>query len=133
MSDNNFTINGYFENLNNKKLIGTKCSNCGKIHLPPRVFCDVCNSQSLEQIEFTGEAELKAYSVVYVPTSKMVEAGYGRENPNCVGIVKMFEGPMLSAEIQGLDLAHPENIKIGVTLKAKFLERGEKVILAFEA
>jgi uncharacterized OB-fold protein len=133
MSENHFTINGYFENINEKKLIGAKCSNCGKIHLPPRVFCDECKSQSFEQIELSGEAILKAYSVVYVPTSKMVEAGYGRENPNCVGIVKMSEGPMLSTEIQGLDLSHPENIKIGVPLKAKFLERGEKVILVFEA
>ncbi|MDO9087923.1 MAG: Zn-ribbon domain-containing OB-fold protein [Anaerolineaceae bacterium] len=133
MSDNNFMINGYFENINNKKLIGAKCSNCGKIHLPPRVFCDECKSQSFEQIELTGEAELKAYSVVYVPTSKMVEAGYGRENPNCVGIVKMSEGPMLSAEILGLDISHPEMIKIGAPLKAKFLERGEKIVLAFEA
>lgn len=132
MSDNNFTINEYFENINNKKIIGAKCTACGKIHLPPRVFCDVCKSQTFEKIELVGNAVLEAYSVVYVPNSKMIQAGFGRENPNCVGIVRMSEGPMLSAEIHGLDLSQPEKIKIGLPLRAKFLERGEKVVLTFE-
>jgi uncharacterized OB-fold protein len=63
----------------------------------------------------------------------MISAGFGRENPNCVGIVKMSEGPMLSAEIYGFDLSQPEAIKIGTPVKAKFIDRGENVILAFEA
>lgn len=129
----NFIINQYFDELKNKKVIGTKCTQCGKIHLPMRAVCDQCQSQSLVKTELGGEATLEAFSVVYVPTSKMIAAGFGRENPNCVGIVKMTEGPMLSAEIYGFDLTLPEKIKIGTPVKAKFIERGEDVILAFEA
>lgn len=128
-----FTINNYFNELKNRKVIGSKCAECGRIHLPPRAICDHCKSQMMEKVELIGEATLQAYSVVYVPTSKMIAAGFGRENPNCVGIVKMAEGPMLSAEIYGFDLSHPEAIKIGAPMKAKFIERGENVILAFEA
>jgi len=133
MDGNNLTINGFFDELNNKQISGLKCTNCGKIHFPSRAICDKCNSQNFEKVEIKGEATLEAFSVVYVPTSKMVAAGYGRENPNCVGIVKLSEGPMISAEIIGLDSSHPERIKIGSPLKAKFLERGEKFVLAFEA
>jgi hypothetical protein len=128
-----FTIKNYFDEVKNKRVLGSKCTNCGKIHIPPRPICDQCQSQLTERIELGGNATLQAFSVVYVPTSKMIEAGFGRENPNCVGIVKMSEGPMLSAEIYGFDLAHPEEIKIGAPVKAKFIERGENVILAFEA
>jgi hypothetical protein len=127
------TINSYFDEIKQKKILGTQCKECGRIHLPPRVICDHCKSQNLDFIELAGEGTLQAYSVVYVPTSKMVAAGFGRENPNCVGIVKMSEGPMVSAEIFGFDLTQPEKIKIGTALKAKFIERGESVILAFEA
>ena len=127
------TINSYFDEIKQKKISGTRCKECGRIHLPPRVICDQCKSQNLDFIELAGEGTLQAYSVVYVPTSKMVAAGFGRENPNCVGIVKMSEGPMVSAEIFGFDLTQPEKIKIGTALKAKFIERGESVILAFEA
>ena len=127
------TINSYFDEIKQKKISGTRCKECGRIHLPPRVICDQCKSQNLDFIELAGEGTLQAYSVVYVPTSKMIAAGFGRENPNCVGIVKMSEGPMVSAEIFGFDLTQPEKIKIGTALKAKFIERGESVILAFEA
>jgi hypothetical protein len=126
------TINGYFNEIKKKKISGTQCKECGRIHLPPRVICDHCKSQNLDIIELAGEGTLQAYSVVYVPNSKMVAAGFGRDNPNCVGIVKMSEGPMVSAEIYGFDLSEPEKIKIGTSVKAKFIERGESVILAFE-
>ena len=128
-----FTINSYFNEMKKKKIMGTQCKDCGRISLPPRVICDQCKSQNLEIIELAGEGTLKAYSVVYVPTSKMIAAGFGRDNPNCVGIVEMTEGPMVSAEIYGFDLSQPEKIKIGTPVKSKFIERGEDVILAFEA
>jgi|MTBAKSStandDraft_1061840.scaffolds.fasta_scaffold01390_13 uncharacterized OB-fold protein len=127
------TINSYFDEIKKKKITGTQCKDCGRIHLPPRVFCDQCKSQNLEIIELAGNGTLQAYSVVYVPTSQMIAAGFGRDNPNCVGIVKMSEGPMVSAEIYGFDLSKPEKITIGTSVKAKFIERGENVILAFEA
>lgn len=128
-----FTINSYFNEMKKKKIVGTQCKDCGRISLPPRVICDHCKSQNLEILELGGEGTLQAYSVVYVPTSKMIAAGFGRENPNCVGIVKMSEGPMVSTEIYGFDLTQPEKIKIGTSVKAKFIERGESVVLAFEA
>lgn len=128
-----FTISNHFNNVQNKKIIGSRCKHCAKVQLPPRVVCDQCRSQSMELIELKGDGTLQAYSVVYVPTSKMIEAGFGRDNPNCVGIVKLSDGPMVSAEIYGFDLSQPEKIKIGSPVKAKFVERGDKVILAFEA
>jgi len=40
---------------------------------------------------------------------------------------------MISSEIYGFDLSQPEKIKIGTTLHAKFIEREEGDVLAFEA
>ena len=66
----------------------------------------------------------------------MLEAGYGRDNPYCAGIVLLADGPSISAQILGVDAAHPEGIKIGTPLKAAFIERGEgdaqHSILVFE-
>ena len=128
-----FTINGYFNEIKNRKIVGSQCKECGKIHLPLRTICDQCQSQSMEIIELSGDGILQAYSVVYVPTTKMIDRGFSRENPNCVGIVKLSEGPMMSAEIFGFDLSKPEEIKIGTPVKAKFIEFEENVILTFEA
>jgi uncharacterized OB-fold protein len=46
----------------------------------------------------------------------MVEQGYGRNNPYCTGIVKLEEGPRLSARILGVDAANPQLIQTGIDL-----------------
>ena len=66
----------------------------------------------------------------------MIEAGYDRENPYCVGIVELEDGSRISAQILGVDAAQPERIAIGTLLKVSFIERGtgeqKKTFLAFE-
>ncbi|NJN93330.1 MAG: OB-fold domain-containing protein [Anaerolineales bacterium] len=66
----------------------------------------------------------------------MIEAGYNRNNPYCAGIVELDEGPKVSAQIIGVDVAHPETIKIGTPVKVAFVERGQedkrRTYLAFE-
>ena len=66
----------------------------------------------------------------------MVEAGYNAKNPYCVGIVALEEGPRISAQIVGLDLADPGKIKIGMPVRKTVVERGpedkRKKVLAFE-
>jgi uncharacterized OB-fold protein len=52
------------------------------------------------------------------------------------GVVKLEEGPMISAQILGLDAAQPEISHIGTPLTVTFIERGEeeekRTFLAFE-
>ncbi len=133
MRDKNFNSAGYYQTIQDKKIIGSKCLDCGAVHLPPREICATCFSENMEEVVFSGKGELAAYSVIYVPPTAMTEAGFGRENPNVAGIVKLAEGPMISAQILGLDVNKPAEIKIGTPLKATFVERGEKLFLAFEA
>jgi len=65
----------------------------------------------------------------------MVEAGYGRDNPYCVGVVELEEGPRISAWISGVDTARPQTIAVGAPLAVEFIDRGEgedrRVFLAF--
>ena len=66
----------------------------------------------------------------------MIEAGYGRENPHCSGIVALDNGLSISAQILGVDPLNPDKIKIGSPVKAVFIDRGEgeqkETFLAFE-
>lgn len=133
MSEQTFTSAEYFASLAEEKIVGSKCKDCGAVFLPPRAICADCLSEDMEEILMKGEGELAAYSVVYVPTTAMIEAGYNKDNPNVAGIVKLAEGPMISAQVLGLDASKPAEIKIGTPLKAVFVERGGKTVLAFEA
>jgi uncharacterized OB-fold protein len=90
----------------------------------------------MEWIELSGQGKLAAFTIVYIAPSAMIAAGYDRKNPYCAGVVELAEGPKVSAQILGVDVLHPEQIKIGMPLKAKFVERGEgdakRTFLAFE-
>jgi uncharacterized OB-fold protein len=124
MKEKPFTISGFEDFLQEKKLMGSRCSQCGALWLPPRPICLSCNRDEMEWVELSGKGKLAAFTVIGVGPMPMIDSGYNRDNPYCSGIVEVEEGPRISAQILGVDVAHPENIKIGIPLTADFVERG---------
>jgi len=131
-----FTTASFSKFLEEHKLMGSRCRACGRLYLPPRPLCPECQSEEMEWVELSGRGRLLAFTTVHVAPTAMIAAGYGRENPYCVGLVRLEEGPTIGAQILGVDPKRPEGIKIGTPLKASFLERGEgkfrRTYLAFQ-
>lgn len=117
------TIESFDKFLAEKKLMGSRCKGCGAIWLPPRPICLQCHSDELEWVELKGKGKIVAFTVIGVGPMPMVWEGYGRDNPYCAGVVELEEGPRVSAQIMGVDVAHPENIRIGTPVIADFTER----------
>jgi uncharacterized OB-fold protein len=136
MDEPKFSFASYNQFLTENHLMGASCKQCGAIHVPPRPMCAACHSGDMEWVELSGRGELVGYTSVYVGLTAMIEAGYSRENPYCSGVVRLVEGPAVSAQILGIDAAAPETIKIGTPLQATFVERGtgesRRTYLAFE-
>lgn len=134
--DNLFTHAAYSSFLNEHKLLGSRDKKSGVVFLPPRPLNPQNYSVDMEWLEFSGKGTLAAYTIVYIAPTAMLEAGFDRKNPYCVGIVKTEEGPMVSAFIQDVDVLHPETIKVGTPVKALFIDRGEgeakQTFLAFQ-
>lgn len=123
--ENEFTHAAYSGFLNEHKLFGSRDKKSGAVFLPPRPLNPQNFSADMEWLEFSGKGTLVAYSIIYIAPTAMVEAGFDRKNPYCVGIVKTEEGPMVSAFIKDVDVLHPENIKVGTPVKVLFIDRGE--------
>lgn len=119
-----FNSAGFFHWLMQNKLMGCRNRTSGKFYLPPRPVCSVSYTDDMEWEEVSGNGEIAAFTVITVAPTHMIEAGYGRDKPYCAGFVRLAEGPMVSAQILGVDLANPENIKIGTPVKLKIIERG---------
>jgi uncharacterized OB-fold protein len=137
MNEADFSKTAYQQHLNEHKLMGSRCQSCGALFLPPRPMCSQCFSQDMAWEELTLQGRLAAFTVVHIAPTAMLEAGYGRDNPYCSGVVKLDQGPSISAQILGVDVKSPERIKIGTPLKGEFLERGagdaQKTYLVFKA
>jgi uncharacterized OB-fold protein len=136
MSERSITGEAFYEYLGEHKLMGSRCQSCGRLHLPPRPLCPECYSSDVDWEELGGRGELVAFTTVHIAPTVMVEAGYGRKNPYCTGIVQLEEGPAISAQIMGVDPAKPEQIDIGMPVQVAFVQRGEgegqRTYLAFE-
>lgn len=136
MSDYSLQTKSFHKALEDNKLIGSRCLDCGFLAAPQRQICPKCHSDRMEVVEFSGKGKLAAFTVIFTPPTEMLEAGYNAKNPYCVGIVALEEGPKVNGQILGLDLSKPAEIKIGTPLKMTTVERGpegaKKKFLAFE-
>jgi uncharacterized OB-fold protein len=137
MAERTFNAGGFYAYLKEGKLMGSRSKKTGKLYVPPRTMCPDTFSTEMEWTEVSGNGKLVAFTVIIVAPTHMIEAGYGRDNPFCAGIVQLDEGPGVSAQIFGVDVKKPESIKIGMPLKMKLIERGQgpegaKTYLGFE-
>ncbi len=137
MSTAPFNSTSFYKFLGEHKLMGCRNRSSGKLYVPPRSYCSVSHNDDMQWEEMSGKGELIAYTVITVAPSHMIAEGYGFKNPYCTGIVQLQEGPRISGQILGVDVAHPEKIKIGTPVQAVFIERGKgeakRTFLGFEA
>ncbi|MBN2332311.1 MAG: Zn-ribbon domain-containing OB-fold protein [Deltaproteobacteria bacterium] len=120
--------------LKQKALMGSCCGSCGALYCPPRAFCPACHSTNMSWYQLQGNGRLKAFTSIFVCSPQMVAQGYGRDNPYCVGVVQLDEGPRVDARIVGVDAMQPESIRVGTPMMIEHKESkaGEgAVVLAF--
>jgi hypothetical protein len=134
MEDRPFSDISYEQYLNEEKIMGTRCKACNALYAPPRPICIACHGQEMEWVEMEGEGTLSAFTCIAVGPPFMIAEGYTRKHPYISGVVELKEGVRVDARIEGVDGNRPEDIKVGMPMKAKFLHReeGAKTYLAFE-
>ena len=136
MEERPFSDISYGQFLNEEKIMGTKCKKCDALYAPPRPICIKFHSSEMDWVEMKGEGKLSAFTCIAVGPPFMIAEGYNRKNLYISGVVELEEGVRVDARIEGVDGNRPEEIKVGMSMKAKFLHRGEgedsKTYLAFE-
>ena len=108
------------------RMEAAKCLNCGKIHFPPRVICNDCNSREFEKVKLPDKGKLKTFTIIRVAPSNFVD-----EVPYAVGIVELDDGVSTMMQITDCD---PEEISIGMPLHIEFRKvqaEGEAGILMY--
>lgn len=136
MEERPFSDISYHQFLNEEKLMGSKCRRCGALFVPPRSICIKCHGMEMQWVETKGKGRLVAFTCIAVGPPFMIDEGYDRQRPYVSGVVELEEGPRVDARIEEVDGNKPETIKIGTSLTAKFLHRGEgenmRTFLAFK-
>jgi len=110
----NFTIEQFYKNISQKRLMGGKCRKCGKIHLPPRPLCDKCLSTEFEWVELPKTGRLLTYTIIHVAPPQ-----FQNMTPYAVGIVQLENGVKIPGMIKNVPL---DKIRVGMSLKMEFEE-----------
>jgi uncharacterized OB-fold protein len=85
------------------RLVGEVCGTCGVKIFPPRDICPECSKPAQELYTFSGRGEVYSFSTVY-----NAPAGYEEYAPYTVALVKLEEGPVLTAQLTDLGDKEPE-------------------------
>lgn len=80
------------------RLVGEVCEGCGARIFPPRDLCPECEAPAKTPFAFSGRGEVYSYSTVYHPPK-----GFEEFAPYTVALVKLEEGPMLTAQLTDVD------------------------------
>lgn len=103
-------ISKFVDYLQEGKIYGTECKECGCVQFPPRAHCVRCLSSSFEWKELAGDCVLITYTKVETTPSMFKE-----QAPYLLGLAELPEGPKVFAWI---DKTVPEDrINIGMKLK----------------
>ncbi len=61
-------VNDFIDYLEEGKVMGSRCKECGLVFFPPRADCYKCFSSDMEWFDVTGNGKLMAYSKLkYAP------------------------------------------------------------------
>ena len=86
-------------------LVGEVCDDCGQKIFPPRDVCPHCAQNAQTPFQFSGRGEVFSHTTIYNPP-----AGYEEYTPYTVALVKLEEGPLVTAQLTDVN---PEEVTIG--------------------
>ncbi len=78
-------------------LVGEICPHCETKIFPPRDVCPECGGEAKTLFQFSGRGEIYSFTTVYDPP-----AGYEDNSPYTVALVKLEEGPLVTAQLTDL-------------------------------
>ena len=75
-------VNDFIDYLDQGKVMGTRCKDCGLAFFPPRADCHKCLKSNVEWFQVSGTGKLVSYSKLeYAPV------GFGEDLPYCIAVL----------------------------------------------
>jgi uncharacterized OB-fold protein len=83
-------------------LVGGECPACGARSFPRRDICPECGNNEMMAYSFKGLGEIFSFTTIYEAPS-----GYDESAPYTVALIKLEEGPLVTAQLTDLGEEKP--------------------------
>ena len=90
-------------------LVGEVCEHCDAKVFPPRDVCPSCGEEAKTLYTFSGKGEVYSYTTVYD-----APAGFEENAPYTVAMIKLEEGPLVTAQLTDLE---NKQVEIGMPVE----------------
>ncbi|TFH35153.1 MAG: Zn-ribbon domain-containing OB-fold protein [Anaerolineales bacterium] len=107
-------------------LVGEECPNCAHKIFPPRDLCPDCGEEAKSLFKFSGRGEVYSYTTLYDAPE-----GHGDQAPYTVAIVKLEEGPLVTAQLTDLE---QREVRVGMPVEMvtrKLRSEGERGLIVY--
>ena len=75
-------VNDFVSQLEQGKVMGTRCKKCDAVYFPPRSDCAKCLSSDMEWFEVSGKGKLVSYSKL-----EFAPIGFGEDLPYAIALL----------------------------------------------
>lgn len=87
------------------RLVAQRCTNCGRLHHPPRPMCPHCHSLERSLVTLAGAGSVYSYSIIHYPQSASFEY------PIIAVLVELDEGIRMLSNLVDVE---PSDVQIGM-------------------
>ena len=107
-------------------LVGEVCPSCQHKIFPPRDICPDCGDEARTTYQFSGRGEVYSFTTV-----RNAPTGFEEAAPYTVALIKLDEGPMLTAQLTDMG-EKPVEIGMPVEMVTRRLRSdGERGMLVY--
>jgi hypothetical protein len=107
------------------RFIGEKCPHCGAAIFPPRDVCPDCAHPAQELYTFVGTGTVFSFTTVMD-----APAGFEEQAPYTLALVKLEEGPLVTAQLTDLDSPPEIGMKVEMVTR-KLRTDGDQGIIVY--
>lgn len=118
--DAGLAIGGFLEGLLAGRILGRSCRSCGRVLVPPRMFCELCFLPTDGWVELPGAGTVTAFSVCRVSWDLAPLA-----DPELPAVIQL--GGAISARLlHRLGGVDPAGISVGMPVRAVWKPQSER-------
>lgn len=104
-------VNDFIDYLEEGKVMGSRCKECGLVFFPPRADCYKCFSSDMEWFDVTGNGKLMAYSKL-----KYAPIGFDEDLPYCIAVLDYGDYKIFGRIASDIP---DDDIKLGMEMKTE--------------
>jgi hypothetical protein len=113
-------IGRFLSELRDGRIVGRKCNKCGRVVVPPRIFCEWCFRPNDQWVTLPDTGDINTFSISYIATDA------SRTRKPTVPAVVTIDGTTGAGLLHLIGGISPWKIQIGMRVRAQWKKSEER-------